>query len=53
MDGSSFKPKSDPGEPEVTEHNPAMARLTQRPPQAEIDAAVGALAARFGNRLVT
>ncbi|MCB1524974.1 MAG: FAD-binding protein, partial [Rhodoblastus sp.] len=30
-----------------------MARLTQRPPQAEIDAAVGELAARFGNRLVT
>jgi len=37
----------------VTEHDPADARLTQRPPQAEIDAAVGALAARFGNRLVT
>jgi len=37
----------------VTEHDPAVARLTQRPPQADIDAAVGALAARFGNRLVT
>ena len=37
----------------MTEHDPAIARLTQRPPQAEIDAAVGELAARFGNRLVT
>ncbi|HMN71757.1 MAG TPA: FAD-linked oxidase C-terminal domain-containing protein [Rhodoblastus sp.] len=27
--------------------------MTQRPPQAEIDATVGELAARFGNRLVT
>ena len=37
----------------MTEHNPAVARLTARPSQATIDATVQKLAARFGNRLVT
>ena len=37
----------------MTEHDPAVARLTARPPQATIDATVQALAAAFGNRLVT
>ena len=37
----------------MTEHDPSVARLTQRPPQAAIDDAVAKLAARFGNLLVT
>ncbi len=37
----------------MTEHDPAVARLSARPPQATIDAAVQQLAAKFGNRLVT
>ena len=33
--------------------DPAIARLSARPPQAAIDETVAALAARFGNNLVT
>ena len=37
----------------MTEQSPAVARLAARPPQAVIDATTQALAAIFGNRLVT